>query len=230
MGKIVTVITIDALKDLGFELPDTCPICGRLINPKPLLINEVGYIDDPYGPKVDEIVAMCPSPYCSSLYISRIKTWNDNFHDDIKELVYQVPLSELTEEFPSEISDLSSGFIELYNQAYSAEQKGLTMICGAGYRKSLEFLIKDFAIHLHPLEQEMIIKRPLKQCINEYIESKKIKTVADRAVFLGNDETHYNKKWEHHDLIDLKKLIKLTVTFISYEIQSASYEESMPHK
>ena len=49
------------------------------------------------------------------------------------------PLSDI-------ISELSPNFCEIYNQAYIAEQTNLMQICGTGYRKSLEFLIKDYLI------------------------------------------------------------------------------------
>jgi hypothetical protein len=42
-------------------------------------------------------------------------------------------------------------------------------------------------------------------------------TVASRAAWLGNDETHYLRTWEDKDLTDLKKLIELTVQWIEIE-------------
>ena len=65
-------------------------------------------------------------------------------------------------------------------------------ICGTGYRKSLEFLIKDYLISTLPEDQHEAIKNKfLNNCIRDNISNINIKTVASRAVWLGNDETHY---------------------------------------
>ncbi len=48
------------------------------------------------------------------------------------------------------------------------------------------------------------------------------------AFWLGNDETHYLRKWEQHDVDDLVTLIKLTTNWIEIEHLSKSYVEEMP--
>ena len=53
---------------------------------------------------------------------------------------------------------------------------------------------------------------------------------AERAVWLGNDETHYERKWIGKDLQDLKVLIRLTVNWIDGEALADGYVESMPQK
>ena len=94
--------------------------------------------------------------------------------------------------FSNIISELSPNFCEIYNQAYIAEQTNLMQICGTGYRKSLEFLIKDYLISTLPEDQHEAIKNKfLNNCIRDNISNINIKTVASRAVWLGNDETHY---------------------------------------
>ncbi|MGF6947536.1 hypothetical protein QF028_000029 [Neobacillus sp. B4I6] len=51
--------------------------------------------------------------------------------------------------------------------------------------------------------------------------------MAERAVWLGNDETHYVRKWDDKDLKDLKNLIDLTVYFISMTIKANKYKAEM---
>jgi len=68
----------------------------------------------------------------------------------------------------------------------------------------------------------------LAKVIGDYVSDNNIKSVAKRAVWLGNDETHYIRKWEGKDLNDLKKLIDLTVHWIEMEVLTASFEEEMP--
>lgn len=68
----------------------------------------------------------------------------------------------------------------------------------------------------------------LGNCIKSYVDDSRIKTVAQRAVWLGNDETHYIRKWEGKNLNDLKKLIELTVHWIEMERLTESFKEEMP--
>ena len=101
-------------------------------------------------------------------------------------------------------------------------------ICGVGYRKAIEFLIKDYTIGKDPASRITIEKKMLMVCINDYVDDNRIKSVAKRAVWLGNDETHYVKKWAGKNLGDLKKLIDLTVHWIEMEKLSESFEADMP--
>ena len=77
---------------------------------------------------------------------------------------------------------------------FNAEQLKLDQICGIGYRKALEFLLKDFLIKEHPDKKEEIQKKLLGRCIKEYIENPNLMDVAKRAAWLGNDQAHYFKK------------------------------------
>ena len=70
-------------------------------------------------------------------------------------------------EFSKEIETLSKDFVEIYNQALQAEECNLSEICGPGYRKSLEFLIKDFCIHEKPGDASTIKKKFLGDCIKD---------------------------------------------------------------
>ena len=56
----------------------------------------------------------------------------------------------------------------------------------------------------------------------------RIKDCAKRAAWLGNDETHYIRKWETQDLEDLKDLIELTVNWIRDEYLTKRIKEEMP--
>ncbi len=131
--------------------------------------------------------------------------------------------------FRSEIVDLSPDFIKIYNQAAAAELGELTEICGAGYRKSLEFLIKDYLIHLEPEKEAEIKSKLLGPCISG-ITDHDIKTCAQRATWLGNDETHYIRKWEDKDLNDLKILIDLTVNWITNKLLMERYVTEMQRR
>ena len=76
--------------------------------------------------------------------------------------------------------------------------------------------------------KENIKKKFLNNCIQEDVSDERIKSVARRAVWLGNDETHYVRIWADKDVSDLKKLIDLTVRWIENEVETAKLLEDMP--
>lgn len=117
--------------------------------------------------------------------------------------------------FDEALSILSPQFVKIYNQALAAESYNLDEIAGIGYRKALEFLIKDFAIHENPNDSEIIKSMQLSQCISKYIADPNIKTLSERSSWLGNDEAHYVRKQEAYDINDMKQFIQATVYFIS---------------
>jgi hypothetical protein len=77
-------------------------------------------------------------------------------------------------------------------------------------------------------EIETIKRKLLGPCIREHVDDPRIQKCAERAAWLGNDETHYVRKWEDKDVTDLKRLIALTVNWIDSSLQTEEYEKGMP--
>ncbi|MGT2797075.1 hypothetical protein [Streptococcus intermedius] len=96
---------------------------------------------------------------------------------------------------------------QIYVQALKAEHEQLDHIAGIGYRKALEFFVKDFSIITNPDDEEKIIKMPLKQVIEEYINDEDLKTFALASTYIGNDEGHFYRKNPDKDLTHLKKYL-----------------------
>ena len=65
-------------------------------------------------------------------------------------------------------------------------------------------------------------------CIKEDISSTNIKAVAARATWIGNDETHYVRKWEDKDIKDLIGMIDLTIRWIESEVETKRLLDEMP--
>ena len=199
------------------KLPDECPYCHRSILPNVIH----GYIVN----RNMEVFMNCPNENCSKSFIgyynfSSGNNWNFNYGTSQGNLIGK--------SFKEVIVEISPMFEIIYNQAFSAEQQNLKEISGVGYRKALEFLIKDYLIARDEKTKDKILKMRLGNCIKDLVEDTRIKTVAKRAVWLGNDETHYLRKWEGKDLSDLKKLIDLTVHWIEMEKLTESFEDEMP--
>ena len=92
-------------------------------------------------------------------------------------------------QLPESVVDVSSNFVEIYNQALAAEAFGLDQITGIGLRKALEFLIKDFLINQNPQSADEVKAKMLGKCIDENVTDANIKATAKLATWLGNDET-----------------------------------------
>ena len=92
------------------------------------------------------------------------------------ELKSSYPKEPVKQEFDDNIGNISPSFCEIYNQAYTAEQTDLNEIAGMGYRKALEFLIKDYCIYKNKSEEENIKNSLLGQVINNHMKVKKSRT------------------------------------------------------
>lgn len=197
-----------------------CPFCGVINIPEYLFLKNVERSD------FFNVFTQCTNPTCRNMFITQFSTVGVRKPVFTKILPTALPEKRT---FSDIISELSPIFCEIYNQAYIAEQTNLMQICGTGYRKSLEFLIKDYLISTLPEDQHEAIKNKfLNNCIRDNISNINIKTVASRAVWLGNDETHYTRKWEDKDINDLKSIIELTLHWIESEIRTQKLLEDMP--
>ncbi len=206
------------------KAPDKCPLCHRHVLPK-LISGHIPSQDVKIVESI-QIVFQCPNDRCNKLFIGYY--YNRNISPSDFFFRFSAPRSPEKVQFSDKINDLSPSFVEIYNQAIAAEGFSLTEIVGVGLRKALEFLIKDFIINQNPEKEEEIKQAHLAKCIKDYIEDALIKETALRAAWLGNDETHYIRKWTKKDISDLKILIKLTLNFIENILLVKHYKKEMP--
>jgi hypothetical protein len=131
---------------------------------------------------------------------------------------------------PPELQKISPDFCVIFNQAQKAERLGLLLISGPSYPKALEFLVKDYLTSLQTTDEAKkdIADSPLMKAIRKYVTDKRMLTTAERATWLGNDETHYVRNWEDKDLKDMKALIKLTCYWIQSEYLTNAAVVAMP--
>jgi hypothetical protein len=219
---------------IKFKFPDFCPRCGKYV-----YINKINLVAQPENGQFEieelndnpiQICIKCPA--CNKFFLTDYEhsEWFNNCNKQDKSsnpptriypnefIIPDIAVSE-------RLLAISKYFHEIYQQAFVAEQNGLMQIAGCGYRKSLEFLIKDYCIFRCPDHSDKIKKDFLMSCIDEYIDNPRIKKCAKGATYLGNDETHYNKIWPSKDISDLKALIKLTATWIESELEADGYEK-----
>lgn len=203
------------------DMVKICPMCGVNISPK--MHGEI--------PSRKNIFVLLECPNCGQVFIVSYRDVLVAGEEGTPYYLYKLedifPKEPETKKFDDEIENISEKFIITYNQSQIAEIYKLDQIAGMGYRKSIEYLIKDYIIHNKPDKEETVKNMMLGQCISTMIENPKIQKMAKGATWLGNDATHYVQKWEDKDIDDLKRLIDLTVYWIIYEEKTKEYEEIM---
>ena len=118
-------------------------------------------------------------------------------------LVYTVDLTRLQKYFPS--------FVEVFEQAAQADHLKLTQVAGPGYRKALEFLVKEWLINegeaerKQGQERETIENTSLANCVKKL--DSNLAAIGRITVLLGNDETHYKKMFQEYDVTMLRALL-----------------------
>lgn len=208
--------------------PDTCPVCGKGV--------QVQFITA-HGKKPDydkghyvQVVFKCPRIECQALFTAYYTSpsWYRGSRTYDERVYLQKTFIRpyfADEDFDDEIKSLSLKFVDIFSQASIAESMALIDICGAGYRKALEFLIKDYLCLIKSDKKESIINSSLGSLIHNEVDDEKIKKLAGLAKDIGNDETHYDKRLEKLSLEDMKKLIKLTIHWISASLLTDEYSE-----
>ena len=199
--------------NISVKHPDICPICHRSIDP----VYVAGHIE---AEGHAAISFLCRG--CQRVFLTRYKTFEragSTYLDSIFE--ESLPKCFVEEQFPQNIKTVSPNFSKIYNQALQAENLKLDELCGMGYRKSLEFLVKDYCIHMNPDKASDIQAKLLSNCIDDYIDNRKIKSLAKVCNFIGNNETHYQYQYDWGTIDDMKQFISALVDFISSDIQAA---------
>lgn len=213
---MISLTCKDGYHFTSWEHPKVCPLCHHHISVDGI----TGIFNN--NTNQAEILFQCNNHSCKRLFIGT--------YDNVRpaQLINVTPQKMKPVELNDKIQKLSSSFYKIYAQALEAEALGLDEITGVGLRKALEFLIKDYCVYKNPTKEEDIKKTLLMQTINTYMsEASKLRSVATKAVWLGNDETHYVRKWEDKDISHLKMLIDLTLHWIESELLTDEFEHSM---
>lgn len=195
------------------EEPSICPMCKHAVKPQELFVTS-------YKNEFEEwyVTALYLCKHCYETFVTLFKCSIQNTSTISKifstKPIYTEPNRFTQKHFDIKIAELSPQFVKIYNQALAAESYNLDEIAGIGYRKAVEFLVKDFCIHQKPDEEDKIKSLLLAKCISNYIDNPQIQTLATRATWIGNDEAHYIRKQENRDISDMKNFIKAMVYFV----------------
>jgi hypothetical protein len=212
------------------EDPNICPHCHVTINAKFLSHFLSSDTDD----KECFITNWeCTNSNCLKVFVALYKLGESDF--EFFRYLNGLPKGP---DWPKPILDLKSGdvdeqsepiqskFIKTYLQSLVAENSGLDEIAGMGYRKSIEYLVKDWAIQSKPEDIEIIKSKWLGQNITDYFTGD-LKDILERATWLGNDQSHYNKLFDDYNLEDLKELIGLIMVELDRQFKMNHYIQNI---
>lgn len=218
------------------DTPNICPFCHITQQPKIVVSRASRNMSITYS-KVDytiyEALAIweCVNKSCLKSFVCHYLPSDDSRKFSLNRFLNGLPKGP---DWPKPIEDLKSAnpriedveeqtrFIKTYLQSLVAENSGLDEIAGMGYRKSIEYLVKDWAIQNNPQEKAKIEKLWLGHVIDKYY-SGDLKNILDRATWLGNDQAHYLKLFDDYSIDDLKELIALIMVELDRQYKLQHY-------
>ena len=214
-----------------FTDPNVCPHCHVVNTPHPNWQIKSKDTDNEF---VFITAWTCSNHSCQKVFLALYKrVTNNEFR--FARFLNGLPKGPI---WPKPIFDLKDGnsmeaaqpeqtkFIKTYLQSLEAENNGLDEISGMGYRKAIEYLVKDWAIYNKPEEKGKIQKLWLGQVISTYYDGD-LKDILERATWLGNDQAHYNKIFEEYDISILKELIELIMVELDRQFKKKHYIDTI---
>lgn len=227
--------------ECGFDLPSFCPHCGRSLHPQVMFGSPFGYgyIHSDLNNARAIMIYRCTYEDCYKFWVVEYSI-KENTHSMLGNDYAAHPIEysytpPITNDLPKNIAENFTDFTDIYNQSLKAEQLHLTKISGIGYRKALEFLIKDYAIKQNPSDKENIKKKFLGKVISDNLKDlPRVQKLAKAANWIGTDEVHYEQRFTNSDVESMKRFIKSAATFISATIDAddaeAFIKENAPKK
>ncbi|WP_338843010.1 hypothetical protein WEU39_06440 [Pediococcus pentosaceus] len=226
LEKQITVLN----QKITLSLPRRCSFCSAIFQKDNLNILAEGYTSNSGGSIAEHgyyfLLVKCS--FCESLITDIFSiTSNKSNRDRLNTFAprYRQLKRNKAISYEPHIAELSPKFVSIYDQAFDAESKGLDELSGMGYRKALEFLIKDFLIHKYPDKKANIERNVLGKVIGDYFgEFPRLQKLAKAANWIGTDATHFVPKYADQDIQAMKNYIYAAQTFISGDLMADEAE------
>lgn len=191
-------------------IPEICPVCGRGTALEPQFFNQ--------GPNGLLYVFRCSHRDCRCIFAYFLNR-NSN-------KVTSVPINDRFEGITQEALNISPAFKEIYFQSSSADQLNYSELDGMGYRRALEYLVKDYLLsfQLTDKSKEDVYHMSLSDAI-KLLDNDELKNLAKASSWLGNDYSHTEIKWDDYGMEDLKSFIKAFASFIQFKVNAQKAQE-----
>lgn len=207
-----------------------CSLCNANINIEPIhecfVTENIDNLNTHYHLYCFYVCQICKRGFIAEYYLDKKYSETVNFGNATD--IYPQKIESI--KFDPLIEKTFPDFVTIYNDAYAAEQSGCFHVCGMGYRKALEFLVKEYLIFLNPNDTAKIENETLMSCIKNICKNENLKIVASRAAWLGNDECHFIRKFTEYDISDLKELLDVSLTWIEMELKTKNALQIMSQK
>lgn len=217
-----------------FDAPSTCPICGNSMEPQ-YVYSRTGnteFLSNSNGRNLycSPFLMRCTHRDCKRYFLLNVLLVRYGNKITFQGFAANNYAENVKINFPDTIKDVSPNFVTIYEQALKAEKWELDKLTGMGYRRALEYLVKDYlaTTKLNKTKDE-IYQMSFTSAIQK-IDSQEIKDLAKASSWLGNDETHTFKKWEDYDIENLKNFINSIVSYISFKIQTKKAQSLLDSK
>ncbi|MFT8476620.1 MAG: hypothetical protein ABF682_04345 [Liquorilactobacillus sp.] len=213
-------------QNLIIDIDEYCPHCKMSISPKVVYATS----SLPLQPLIENSIALfmqCTRSNCKKFYSIEFPCKVDKFKEliDIQPAVKYTYSPHLENTLPPNLNETFPDFKKIYDQSLEAESLGLDEIAGVGYRKAVEFLIKEYVIKQNPEKKQKVESKFLGKVIKEDLgDIPKVQTLAQAAVWIGNDETHFTRTHEDKDLRDMKSFLEAAALFISANLKADEAE------
>jgi hypothetical protein len=194
----------DEIDSTVCDVPDECPVCHYAIDPR-FIAYHPEYPNGLYSSRF-QVVFACPRGECGHVFVAYYKQV-----DSTQYLDRCLPMVPKEPDVPVLVASISERFVEVYKQAEAAHSYQLDEVAGGGYRKALEVLVKDFLVVGNGRSEESVIKMTLADAVKA-LPDEVVKNLAHFTKLLGNDETHYYRKWADRDIEDVKTYLIATIT------------------
>lgn len=187
-------------------IPVECPHCGAYSTPQISAHTSISYS----GMKIWFFIFY--NDCCDKQSFAIYKKQGSN-----AEFLGILPVVHKMPQLPESLGKISPRFVSLFQQSFDAEQNSYFELAGSGYRNAIEVLIKDFAIQELKVPEKEVRKKSLSQAIEAYLPSINASISADVMRVLGNDYTHYERKYEDIDFQVLKRYLQIFINSIDCE-------------
>ncbi|NLD33196.1 MAG: hypothetical protein GX662_13230 [Trichococcus flocculiformis] len=146
--------------------------------------------------------------FCVETYRGTFETHYRNTYPNFSENI-NIP-EKVKQEYPD--------FLKILNQSQQAEETNLNELAGMGYRKALEFFVKEYVTKNldEGKEKELILSEPLGETIKR-LENPMLQRISKASSWLGNDQTHMVQKHPDYGIEDIKKYIKVMTNLVEAE-------------
>lgn len=184
-----------------------CPHCNKEIAPYVISTSEADLETRTFA-----VMAQCP--YCSRYFTMAYKL---PFGTKVPEpIIYKHSIKKREKELPKELSEISPRFVKIYNEALIAEENDLSELVGVGFKKAIEFLIRDYLIKFKKENEKEVLEQPLKDIMGK-ISDHRVTQLTATYKWL-NSCNFCNRTFDEKDVQEMKKFINVISEYIIYNV------------